>query len=68
MLVLLLISSLQVLEGCNEVFSEPSLLQAEQVQLPQPFFKGKVLQPSDHLCGPPHDLLLQIRILPLLRP
>jgi len=35
---LLFISSLQVLEGHSEVSSEPSLLQAEQAELPQPFF------------------------------
>lgn len=29
-----------------------SLLEAEQAQLPQPFFIGWVLQPSDHLSAP----------------
>ena len=53
----LLVSSLQVLEGHDDISSEPSLLQAEQAQVPQPFFTGEVLQPSDHLCGPPLDLL-----------
>ena len=47
----LLVSSLQVLEGHNEVSSKPSLLQAKQAQLPQPFFIGEVLQPFHHLCG-----------------
>ena len=32
----LLIIHFQVLEGCNEVSLEPSLLQAEQAHLPQP--------------------------------
>jgi len=40
---LLLVSLLQVLEGCNEVSLEPSLLQAKHAQLPQPFFIGEVL-------------------------
>jgi len=42
---------LWVLEGCNKVSVEPSLLQAEQPQLSQPFLIGGVLQPSDHFCG-----------------
>jgi len=33
---ILLVSSLQVLESYNEISLEPSLLQAEQAQLPQP--------------------------------
>ena len=32
---------------------KPSLLQAEQDQLPQSFFTGEVRQSPDHLCGPP---------------
>ena len=50
------ISSLQVLEGCSEVSLEPSLLQAEQAQFPQPFFIRKVLQPFEHFGGPHLDL------------
>ena len=46
---LLFISSPQILEGCNQVSPEPSLLQAKQTQLPQPVFIGEVLQHSDHL-------------------
>jgi len=42
---------LQVLEGCNKVSPQPSLLQAEQPQPSQPFLTAEVLQPSDHLCG-----------------
>jgi len=37
-LSLLFTSSLQVLEGSNEVSLEPSLLRAEHPQLPQPLF------------------------------
>ena len=36
------IHSLQVLEGHNEVFLEPSLFQAKQAQFPQAFFVGEV--------------------------
>ncbi|XP_014803059.1 PREDICTED: complex III assembly factor LYRM7 isoform X1 [Calidris pugnax] len=42
-----------------------SLLQAEQSQLSQLVFVGEVLQPSDHLCGPPLDLLQQVHVLML---
>jgi len=31
---------------------EPSLLQAEQSQLSQPFLKGEMLQSFNNLCGP----------------
>ncbi|XP_075282414.1 zinc transporter ZIP13 isoform X2 [Opisthocomus hoazin] len=57
---------LQVLEGCSKVTPEPSLLQAEQPQLPQPVLIGEVLQPSDHLRGPPLDPLQHIHVLPML--
>ena len=53
---------LQVLEYCNQVSPQPSLLRAEQHQLSQPVFIGVVLQPSDHLCGPPLDLLQQVHV------
>ena len=46
----LLISSTQLLEGHNEVSLEPSLLQAKEDQICQPFIIREVLQPSDHLC------------------
>ena len=62
---LLFVGSLQVLKGCNEVTLQPSFLQAEQAQLPQPVFVGEVLQPSDHLCGPPLDPLQQLLICSL---
>ena len=45
----MIISSLHVLEGCNEVFLEPSLLQIEQAQLPLPVSEGEVFQLYDHL-------------------
>ena len=61
------ICSLQILEGHNEVSPEPSLLQAKQAQLfPQPFLIAEVLQPSDHLSGPPLDLLQELHILRVL--
>lgn len=49
---LLFISSFQVQEGCNGVSPDPSLLQTEETQLPQPFFIGEVLTtnaPKKHL-------------------
>ena len=64
--LLLFISFPQVLEGRNEVSPEPSLLQSEQSQFPQPFFTGEVLQPSDHPCHPPLDLIQKFHILPVL--
>ena len=45
---------------------EPSLLQAEHPQLPQPVLIGKVLQPSDHLSDPPLDPLQHIHVLLVL--
>jgi len=48
------------MEGHSEVSPEPSLLQADQAQFPQPFAIGEVLQPSDHLSGPPLDLLQEL--------
>jgi len=56
----------QVLEGCNKVSPESSLLQAEQPQLSQPFLTGEVFQPSDLFCGPPLDLLQQVHVLHVL--
>ncbi|GAB0186614.1 mitochondrial enolase superfamily member 1 [Grus japonensis] len=56
----------KVLEGCNEISLESSLLQAEQSQLSQPVLIGQVLQPSDHLHGPPLDLLQQFHVLCML--
>ena len=48
----------QVLGGCSEVSLEPSLLEAEQAQLPQPALIREVLQPSEH----PHGLLWEENI------
>jgi len=45
------------------VSPEPSLLQAEQPQLSQPFLIRGVLQPSNHFCGPPLVLLQQLHVL-----
>ncbi|KAK4831140.1 hypothetical protein QYF61_015443 [Mycteria americana] len=41
-------------------------LKAEQPQLSQPVFTGEVFQPSDHLRGPPLDLLQQVHVLLML--
>jgi len=37
-----------------------NILQIELAQLPQPLFIGEVLQPSEHLCCSPLDLLQQL--------
>ncbi|KAK4826482.1 hypothetical protein QYF61_009478 [Mycteria americana] len=58
---------LKILKGCYKVSPEPSLLQAEQPPLSQPFFIGEVLQPSDHLRGFPLDPLQQLHVFPVLR-
>ncbi|KAK4814241.1 LOW QUALITY PROTEIN: hypothetical protein QYF61_012737 [Mycteria americana] len=50
-----------------KVSPQPSLLQAEQPQLSQPVLVGEVLQPSDHLRGPPVDSLQQLHVLLVLR-
>jgi len=55
------------MEGCNKFFLEPSLLQAEQPQLSQPFLIGKVFQPSDHFCGCPLAPLHGVHVFPVLR-
>ena len=62
----LCISFLDVLEGCNETSLEPSPLQAEHAELPQPFFIEEVLQSSDHFHSPPLDLLQQLHIFLVL--
>ena len=56
---------LQVLEGCNEISPGPSLFQAKQAQFPQPFLMGEVLQPSEHLSGPPLDPLKELHMIQL---
>ena len=45
------IGLLQVLEGCCKVPLEPSLLQAEQPQVSQPFLRAERFQPLDCFCG-----------------
>jgi len=54
------------MKGFYKVTPEPSLLQAEQPQLSQPVLIAEVLQPSDHLRGPPLDPLQHIHVLPML--
>jgi len=51
--------SLQVLEVCNMISSEIPLIQAKEAQIPQTFFIGVVLQPSDRLGVLPLDRLQQ---------
>ena len=58
--------SLQVLEVCNMISSEIPLIQAKEAQIPQTFFIGVVLQPSDRLGGSPLDLLQQLYTPPVL--
>ena len=53
---------IQEVEGHNEVSLEPSVLQAKQVQFPQPFFIRELLQPSDHLSGSPLDSFQELCI------
>uniref|UniRef100_A0A8B9GCQ8 DNA helicase n=1 Tax=Amazona collaria TaxID=241587 RepID=A0A8B9GCQ8_9PSIT len=58
---------LQILEGCHEVSTQPSLLQAEQPQLSHPIFIREVLQSPDHPRGPPLHLFQQFHVLFTLR-
>jgi len=62
-----LIGTLQVLNGCNKVSPQPSVLQAEQPQLLQSALIGEVLQPSDHFCGRPLHPLSQVHVFAVLR-
>ena len=52
---------------CKKTSLQPSLLQAEQPQLSQPFLTAEVLQPPDQFCGPTLDLLRQVHVFPVLR-
>jgi len=61
-----LVGPFKYLAGCYQVSPLPSLLQAEQPQLSQPFLTGKVFHPSDHFCGPPLDPLQQVHVLLVL--
>ena len=45
---------------------QPSPPQAEQAQLLRPVLTEEVLQPSDHVHGPPLDPLQQLHIFPVL--
>ncbi|KAK4818202.1 hypothetical protein QYF61_008586 [Mycteria americana] len=58
---------LKILEGCYKVSPQPSLLQAEQLQLSQPVLIGEVLQPLDHFHGLSLDPLQQHHVLLVLR-
>ena len=48
----LLTPTLQIFRGISKVPSQPSLLQAEQAQLPQPLLLGKMLQSPPHPRSP----------------
>jgi len=61
-----LTSPLYILKGRNKLSPEPSLLQAEEPQLSQPFFTGEVLQPSDCFHGPSLELLQQVHVFLVL--
>jgi len=56
----------QVCQPSYQVRSGPFQTGLE-LQFPQPFLIGEVLQPSDHLSGPPLELLQQLHIPPVLR-
>ena len=49
--------TLQIFMGIDKVPSQPSLLQAEQAQLPQPLLAGEMLQSPPHPRSPPLDSL-----------
>ncbi|PKU38985.1 hypothetical protein llap_10711 [Limosa lapponica baueri] len=51
-LALFYVPSLQVFISIEKISPEPSLFQAEQSQLSQPFLVGEILQTLQHLCGP----------------
>ena len=53
----LLTPTLQIFRGISKVPSQPSLLQAEQAQLPQPLLVGEMLQSPPHPRSPPLDSL-----------
>ena len=54
---ILLTPTLKIYMGIYKVPSQPSLLQAEQAQLPQPFLTGEMLQSPHHPCSTPLDSL-----------
>ena len=53
----LLTPTLQIFLGISKVPSQPSLLQAEEAQLPQLFLVGGMLQSPHHPRSPPLDSL-----------
>ena len=59
---MLLTPTLQIFVGIYKVPSQPSLLQAEQAQLPQPLFIGETLHSPHHPRSPPLDSLQQLLI------
>lgn len=63
-----LVSPLEVLKGGSKVSAGPSLLQAEEAHLSEPFLAGEALQGSDGVCGPAVDALQEVRGLPVARP
>ena len=54
---ILLTPTLKTFISIQKVPSQPSLLQAEEAQLPQPFHIGEMLQSPNHLYSPPLDCL-----------
>jgi len=54
---ILLTPSLKIFRGVYKIPSQPSLLQAKQAQLPQPFLVREMLQSPNHLHSPPLDPL-----------
>ena len=54
---ILLTPTLQIFLGVYKVPSQPSLLQAEQAQLPQPFLRGQMLQSPHRPLSPSLDSL-----------
>lgn len=56
------------MKGCNKVFSDPSLSQAEQPQFSPTVFTGDVFNSSDHFLGSRVGQLQQDNVLPVLRP
>ena len=57
----------QVLEGCCELSLQTALPQPEQPNSLSLFLIGEVFPPLDHCCGPPLDLLQQLRVFSVLR-
>ena len=57
---ILLTPTLQIFMGISKVPSQPSLLQAEQAQLPQPLLTGEMLQSPPHPRSPALDSPLRL--------